>query len=97
LVARVDSRGNNTPRRLRGIVVGTNVLPPVGAEIVVDGVVRGALTSVGESLDLRAPVALAFVHRSVEVPSEVLLRWSAPDGAPAEAPAQVRELPLIGA
>jgi tRNA-modifying protein YgfZ len=96
LVARIDSRGNNTPRRLRGIVLGTNVLPPVGAEVLVDGTVRGSLTSVGESLDLRAPVALGFVHRNVEVPSEVLLHWNAPDGEPVDAPAQVRELPLIG-
>jgi folate-binding protein YgfZ len=97
LVARVDSRGSNTPHRLRGLVVGSNVLPPVGAEVVVDGEVRGTLTSVGESLDLRAPVALGFVHRSVEPPAEVTLRWSAGDGdAHAEVPAQVRELPLVG-
>lgn len=90
LVARVDSRGNNTPRHLRGLVLGSNVLPPVGAEIVVDGEVRGTLSSVGESLDLRAPVALALVHRSVEVPAEVTLRWST-----GEAPAVVRDLPLL--
>jgi folate-binding protein YgfZ len=95
LVARVDARGNNTPRHLRGVVLGTNVLPPVGARIVDDGVERGALTSVGESLDLRAPVALAFVHRSVEPPASVELRWRAPDGSEALAPAQVRELPLL--
>lgn len=96
LVARVDSRGSNTPRKLRGVVMGTNVVPPVGAEVVVDGNVRGSLTSVGESLDLRAPVALAFVHRSVEQGTAALLRWTAPDGAVAEAPAQVRDLPLVG-
>lgn len=90
LVARIDSRGGNTPRHLRGVVVGTNVIPPVGAEIVVNGEVRGTLTSVGESLDLRAPVALAYVHRSVDVPAEVTLRW---DGG--DAPARVVDLPLI--
>jgi tRNA-modifying protein YgfZ len=90
LVARIDSRGGNTPRHLRGIVVAANVIPPVGAEIVVDGEVRGALTSVGESLDLRAPVALAYVHRSVEVPTEVTLRW---DGG--QVPARVVDLPLL--
>lgn len=95
LVARIDSRGNNTPRRLRGLVLGANVLPPVGAEIVVDGEVRGQLTSVGESLDLRAPVALGLVHRSVDVPATAVVRWSGGDGAPGgEAPAQVRDLPL---
>jgi len=97
LVARIDSRGNNTPRRLRGVVLGENVLPPVGAELVVDGEVRGLLTSVGESLDLRAPIALAFVHRSVEVPQQALLRWHGTDGAPGgEASVQIRELPLVG-
>lgn len=95
LVARVDSRGSNTPRRLRGLVLGENVLPPVGAQVVVDGEVRGSLTSVAESLDLRAPVALAFVHRSVEPPAEVTVRWSGADATPREAVAQVRELPLI--
>ena len=90
LVARIDSRGGNTPRQLRGVIVTTNVIPPVGAEIVADGQVRGTLTSVGESLDLRAPVALAYVHRSVDVPAEVTLRW---DGG--QAPARVVDLPLI--
>jgi folate-binding protein YgfZ len=90
LVARIDSRGGNTPRHLRGVVLGANVLPPEGATVVHDGQDRGTLTSVGESLDLRAPVALAFVHRSVEVPAEVAVRW---DGG--EAPARVVELPML--
>lgn len=96
LVARVDSRGSNTPRHLRGLVVGENVLPPVGAEVVVDDEVRGVLTSVAESLDLRAPVALAFVHRSVEPPATATLRFTGPDGVTREVPAQVRQLPLLG-
>jgi folate-binding protein YgfZ len=95
LVARVDSRGSNTPRRLRGVVLGEAVLPPVGAEVVVDGEVRGTLTSVGESLDLRAPVALGFVHRSVDPTTEVRVRWTGPDGSVHHAVAQVRDLPLI--
>jgi folate-binding Fe-S cluster repair protein YgfZ len=96
LVARVDARGSNTPRRLRGLVVGENVLPPVGAEVVVDDQVRGVLTSVAESLDLRAPVALAFVHRSVEPPAMATIRFAGPDGVTRNVPAQVRELPLLG-
>ena len=71
LVARIDSRGNNTPNRLVGVVLAENVLPPEGAVVRHDGDDRGALTSVGESLDLRAPVALALVHRSVEVGAEI--------------------------
>lgn len=95
LVARVDSRGSNTPRKLRGLVVGTNVIPPVGAVVVADGEERGALTSVGESLDLRAPVGLALVHRSVEPGTEVAVTWIDPSGASVSVPAQVRELPLV--
>lgn len=94
LVARVDSRGSNTPRKLRGVVLGQNVLPPVGAALQLDEREVGSVTSVGESLDLRAPVALAFVHRSVDPPAEVQVTWSGPDGAVHRAPAQVRELPL---
>ena len=98
LVARVDSRGNNTPRNLRGLVISSNVLPPVGAEIFVDEQLRGRITSVGESLDLRAPVALGYVHRSVELPAQALLRWPAVGGVPAgEVAAQIRELPLLPA
>ncbi len=96
LVARVDSRGNNTPRNLRGLVIASNVIPPLGAEIMVDDQLRGTITSVGESLDLRAPVALGYVHRSVEVPAQALLRWPAVGGVPAgEVAAQIRELPLL--
>lgn len=90
LVARIDSRGGNTPRHLRGVVIGANVLPPEGATVQVDGQDKGTLTGVGESLDLRAPVALAYVHRTVEVPAEVTVTW---DGG--EAPARVVDLPFL--
>lgn len=109
LVARIDSRGGNTPRRLVGVLVSRNVVPPVGATIHVvggdhggggdhaDGAEQvgggkevGRLTSVGESLDRRAPVALAYLHRSVGIPGEVTLRWSG-----GEAPARVEGLPLL--
>ena len=33
LVARIDSRGSNVPRRLAGVVLGADVVPPVGATI----------------------------------------------------------------
>ena len=90
LVARIDSRGSKVPRQLRGVVVGTNVLPPVGAAVVVDGKEAGTLTSVGESLARRAPVGLAYVRRDVEPPVDVVVRW---DGG--EAPARVETLPLV--
>lgn len=91
LVARIDSRGH-VNRNLRGVVVGENTIPPVGAELVVDHKAVGELTSVGESLDRRAPVALAYVRREVEPPAEVTLRW---DGG--EVAARVETLPLVGA
>jgi len=37
LVARIDSRGGNVPRRLRGIVVTGDGIPPVGATVRADG------------------------------------------------------------
>ncbi|MBV8387441.1 MAG: folate-binding protein YgfZ [Acidimicrobiia bacterium] len=90
LVARIDSRGGNVPRHLRGVVVGTNVVPPAGARVVADGKQVGALTSVAESLERRTPVGLAYVGRAVEPPAEVILEW---DGG--SAPARVEELPLV--
>ncbi|MDP9452164.1 MAG: hypothetical protein M3P97_01960 [Actinomycetota bacterium] len=90
LVARIDSRGGNVPRRLRGVVVGASVLPPVGAVLELDGREVGTLTSVGESIERRAPVALGYVRREVEVPADVRLRWEA-----GEAPARVEALPLV--
>jgi folate-binding protein YgfZ len=90
LVARIDSRGGNVPRHLRGIVVTTNVLPPVGATIEADGKSVGAITSVAESLERKAPVALAYVRRGIEPPADVTVTW---DGG--SAPARVESLPLV--
>jgi tRNA-modifying protein YgfZ len=94
LVCRIDTRGH-VNRYLRGVVVRDSILPPVGAEVVApDGSggekVVGALTSIAESLDRHAPVALAMVRREVEPPVDVTLRW--PGGT---ASARVEELPLL--
>ncbi len=90
LVARIDSRGH-VNRRLRGLTVMENLLPPPGAEVIAPGREgsAGTVTSVGESLDLRAPVALATVRREVEPGTEVILTW--PGGS---VPARLRALPL---
>jgi folate-binding protein YgfZ len=90
LVARIDSRGGNVPRHLRGVVVGTNVVPPVGATITADGKDLGSVTSVAESLERRAPVGLAYVRRGLEPPADVTLVWEG-----GSAPARVEELPLV--
>ena len=87
LVARIDARGGNVPRHLRGIVFGTDDLPAPGAEVRVDGRTVGELTSVAVSPERRAPVALAYVHRSVEPPADAEV-----DGRPC----RVEALPLVG-
>jgi tRNA-modifying protein YgfZ len=88
LVARIDSRGGNVPRRLRGVLVADGQPPPAGAEVVLDGAVVGALTSVARS-PASGTVALAYVRRAVELPAEAVVRW---DGD--ERPARVTTLPM---
>jgi tRNA-modifying protein YgfZ len=65
LVARVDSRGNNTPRRLRGFLIEGDDLPDPGAELQVNDDVAGQLTSVGRSCE-RGIVALGYLKRAFE-------------------------------
>jgi folate-binding protein YgfZ len=65
LVARVDSRGNNTPRRLRRVELEQSA--PAGTELSIDGAVVGVLTSVAGTH------ALAYVKRSVEPPATATL------------------------
>ena len=93
LVARIDSRGGKVPRRLRGVVVGERVAPPVGAVLTgPEGAKElGRLTSVVDSPALAAPAALAYVRREVVPPAEVVVRWEG-----GEVPARVEELPLVG-
>jgi anthranilate synthase component 1 len=73
LVARLDSRGSNVARRLRGVMFdpagGGSDLPEAGAEMLggADGKVVGSLTSVAVHPATGAPIALAYVRRGVEV------------------------------
>ena len=90
LVARIDSRGH-VNRHLRGLVIAENVIPPLGAEVVADGKEVGTLTSTAESLDLRAPIALALVRREVEPGAAVDIVWQT-----GHVKAHVRSLPLVG-
>lgn len=83
LVARIDSRGGNVPRHLRGLVMagsadvaGTTgaeavTVPAPGTPMLLDGVERATVTSSAYSPTIDAPIALALVHRSVE-PGAVL-------------------------
>lgn len=89
LVARIDSRGSNVPRRLRGVVVEAGAAPPAGAVVTVDGAEVGRLTSVAFSPDRGVTIALAYIRRKVEPPAPVGLSW---DGGSASA--EVTTLPI---
>lgn len=89
LVARIDSRGGNTPRRLRGVVVEGTDVPPVGATVAVDGKEVGSVTSAAWSPTRGATVALAYAKRGTGVPSPCTVTW---DGA--SAAGRLTELPL---
>ncbi|MFN2607813.1 MAG: folate-binding protein YgfZ [Acidimicrobiales bacterium] len=86
LVARIDSRGGNVPRRLRAVVVDGEV-PPSGAALKAGGKDVGLLTSVARSPT--RTVALAYVGRAVTPPAEVEVGW---EGGSAHA--RVEALPL---
>ncbi len=90
LVARIDSRGGHVPRRLRGVVVEDDVLPPAGARVEAAGREVGTLTSVARSPGLGTAVALAFVGRAVEPPAAADLSW---DGGRVKA--RIEALPLV--
>jgi folate-binding protein YgfZ len=69
LVARIDSRGGNVPRRLRGLVLDGDDLPAAGTALTIEGAEVGAVTSSARSPRLDAVVALAYVKRDVDVPT----------------------------
>jgi tRNA-modifying protein YgfZ len=87
LVARIDSRGGNVPRRLRAVL--TDTMPAVGDEVVVGDKVVGTITSVADSAAV-GPMGLALIGRAVEPPADVGVRSA--DGI---IPGQVRTLPVV--
>ena len=90
LVARIDSRGGNTPRRLRGVVLEDATPAPAGVELVdATGSTIGRITSSAFSPGVEAAIALAYVHRRVEPPAPA--RLGTGDGRPCE----IRALPLV--
>ncbi len=74
LVARIDSRGGNVPRPVRGLVIDGDEVPPVGAEVVSGDQSVGRITSSARSATL-GPVALAPIRRAVESEAAVDVRW----------------------
>jgi folate-binding protein YgfZ len=89
LVARIDSRGGRVPRLLRGVVIAAGEAPPAGADVVVDGAVVGALTSVAARPGADATVALAYVKRDVTPPVAATIGVGTGLGA------RLEELPLV--
>ena len=69
LVARIDSRGGNVPRHLRGLVLDGDGVPTTGTTVTIDGTEVGTVTSAARSSRLDAVVALAYVKRDVVVPT----------------------------
>lgn len=68
LVARIDSRGGNVPRRLVAVTATDPGSTTAGSSIVVDGTDRGQVTSASTD-DGGGLIALAYLHRAVEVPA----------------------------
>jgi folate-binding protein YgfZ len=109
LVARIDARGSNVPRRLVGIVAAEGPeseqllapgmtlhgggSPPAGDSAAEDKVV-GTVTSAAWSVEVGAWVALGYLHRSVEAPGAVRVRSG--DGVGGSHPARAELLPLLG-
>jgi tRNA-modifying protein YgfZ len=87
LVARIDSRGGNVPRPLRGLLMEGDPAP-AGAAVLVDGAEVGTVTSSARSAVVGG-VGLAVVGRAVAPGAVVHLEW--PDGASL---ATLSELPL---
>lgn len=70
LVARIDSRGSNTPTHLRSVRVDAGPAGPTsGAPVLVDGEEVGALTSVTGSPE-DGWHGLAYIKRAVTVPAQ---------------------------
>ena len=67
LVARIDSRGGNVPRRLRGVTAAGSVELAPGQAVMVAGQEIGRLTSVALS-PRRGRVGLAYIKRGNEPP-----------------------------
>lgn len=66
LVARVDSRGNNTPRTVHPASIESAHVPADGTEVTLEGEVVGYITSAAARAD--GVAALVSVKRGVEVP-----------------------------
>jgi len=90
LVARIDSRGNNVPKRLLSVVLQGSDVPVAGAEITADGAMLGQVTSAATSGQIGSPIALAYISRAGQVGQAVTVDI---DGVATSG--ELRELPLV--
>lgn len=88
LVARIDSRGGNVPRPVRGLLIEGGD-PAPGGNVEADGKVVGQVTSIAHSPVLGV-IALAVLARAVAPGTEVVVQGT--DGG--RLAATVAELPL---
>lgn len=72
LVARIDSRGH-VNRRLCGLILDGEEVPPIGSAIVHEGKVVGAVSSAAWSDGLAAVIALALVRVEVATGSSITI------------------------
>lgn len=79
LVARVDSRGSNVPRRLRLMRLSGPL--PAGTELQADGAPAGTVTSVAQDPG-GGWVALGYIKRGVDVPASLVASPPDPDAEP---------------
>lgn len=90
LVARIDSRGSNVPKRLLSILIEGGHVPAAGSDVQVDGDSVGVVTSSAVSGHLGSAVALAYISRKAEVGQQVTIEI---DGNVATG--EIRDLPLV--
>jgi folate-binding protein YgfZ len=79
LVARVDSRGSNVPRRLRLMRLSGPL--PAGTELQAEGAPAGTVTSVAQEAG-GGWVALGYTKRGVDVPASLVASPPGPDAGP---------------
>jgi len=90
LVARIDSRGNNVPKRLLTVVLDSPEVPAAETELTIDGDVVGSITSAAFSDRLGSAVGLAYIGRSTESGQSVSIEI---DGVAVNG--ELRDLPLV--
>ena len=71
VVVRIRDRGH-VNRRLTGLVLEGDVVPPHGADVLADGAAVGRVTSATWSLGLGRPIALGFVRREHAEPGRAV-------------------------